>query len=149
MKSNMIKQILGVATLSLAAVFAQAETKIAIVDMQRAVLASDAAQEAIEIFKKEKQSDIDTLAGLEKDLKGMQDNLKKNADTEYWDHYSRYIISNATHTRAHTHFSSVGQNAHPGRARCSPHWKNECGPCRYMKMKKDVAAYNQAHGRKV
>ena len=82
-------------------------------------------------------------------VSGQANNLKKNADTEYWDHYSRYIISNATHTRAHTHFSSVAQNAHPGRARCSPHWKNECGPCRYMKMKKDVAAYNQAHGRKV
>lgn len=41
-------------------------------------------------------------------VSGQANNLKKNADTEYWDHYSRY-----------------------------------------MKMKNDVAAYNQAHGRKV
>ena len=80
MKGNMIKQLLSVVALAMAATFAQAEAKIAVVDMQRAVLASDAVQKAIELFKKEKQSDIDTLANLEKELAEMQDHLKKNAD---------------------------------------------------------------------
>jgi len=39
-------------------------------------------------------------------VSGQANNLKKNADSEYWEHYSRYT-----------------------------------------KMKKDVAAYNKAHGR--
>lgn len=60
--------------------FTLAETKIAVVDMQRAVLASNAAQAAIEKFKAAKKADIDSIAGIEKELKAIQDNIQKNGE---------------------------------------------------------------------
>jgi len=54
--------------------------KIAVVDMQRAVLASDDAKAAIEKFRSAKQSDIDTISKLETGLKGIQDKIAKDGE---------------------------------------------------------------------
>jgi len=73
-------RILMIALLATFSSLTFAETKIAVVDMQRAVLASDAAKEAIEKFKQEKKADMDTITGIEKELKEIQDNIQKNGE---------------------------------------------------------------------
>jgi len=69
-----------IALLALTASFAQAEMKIAVVDMQRAVLASDEAKDAMVKFRATKQSDIDTITKLETELKGIQDKITKDGE---------------------------------------------------------------------
>ncbi len=73
-------RFLQVALLAMAASFAQAEVKIAVVDMQRAVLASDEAKVAVEKFRNEKKGDIDTITTLELELKSIQDKIAKDGD---------------------------------------------------------------------
>jgi outer membrane protein len=73
-------RFLQVALLAMAASFAQAEVKIAVVDMQRAVLASDEAKVAVEKFRAEKKGEIDTITTLELELKGIQDKIAKDGD---------------------------------------------------------------------
>ena len=73
-------RLCSILMLALVATVSQAETKIAVVDMQRAVLSSDAAKVAIEKFKVDKKADIDTLTTLETGLKEIQDNIQKNGD---------------------------------------------------------------------
>ena len=73
-------RFLQIALLAMTATFAQAEMKIAVVDMQRAVLASDEAKAAVEKFRAAKQDDIDTISKLETELKGIQDKIAKDGD---------------------------------------------------------------------
>lgn len=69
-----------IALLAMTASFAQAEMKIAVVDMQRAVIASDEAKVALEKFRAAKQDDIDTISQLETELKGIQDKIAKDGE---------------------------------------------------------------------
>lgn len=73
-------RFLQVALLAMTASFAQAEMKVAVVDMQRAVLASDQAKAAVEKFRVSKQGEIDTITKLETELKGIQDKIAKDGD---------------------------------------------------------------------
>ena len=73
-------RFLQIALLAMTASFAQAEMKIAVVDMQRAVLASDEAKVAVEKFRAAKQDDIDTISKLETELKGIQEKIAKDGD---------------------------------------------------------------------
>jgi outer membrane protein len=69
-----------IALLAMTASFAQAEMKIAVVDMQRAVLASDEAKVAVDKFRAAKQDDIDTISQLETELKDIQDKITKDGE---------------------------------------------------------------------
>ena len=73
-------RLLKIALLTMTATFAQAEMNIAVVDMQRAVLASDEAKVAVEAFRVAKQDDIDTITKLEVELKGIQEKIAKDGD---------------------------------------------------------------------
>jgi len=73
-------RFLPVALLAMTATFAQAEMKIAVVDMQRAVLASDEAKVAVEKFRGEKKSEINTITTLELELKSIQDKIAKDGE---------------------------------------------------------------------
>lgn len=94
-------RFLQVALLALAATTAQAETSIAVVDMQRAVLASDEAKVAIEKFRSAKQSDIDTITKLETELKGIQDKIAK--DGEVMSEDERRKLKNSFEEKATTY----------------------------------------------
>ena len=69
-----------IALLAMTATLAHAEMKIAVVDMQRAVLSSDQAKVAVDKFRAAKQGDIDTITQLEKELKGIQEKMSTSAD---------------------------------------------------------------------
>lgn len=73
-------RFLNIALLTMATSFAQAEMNIAVVDMQRAVLASDEAKVAVEKFRAEKQSEINTITTLELELKSIQEKIAKDGD---------------------------------------------------------------------
>jgi outer membrane protein len=73
-------RFLNVVLLTMVASFAQAEMNIAVVDMQRAVLASDEAKVAVNKFRAEKKSEIDTITSLELELKGIQDKIAKDGE---------------------------------------------------------------------
>ncbi|MBQ0729776.1 MAG: OmpH family outer membrane protein, partial [Oleispira antarctica] len=87
--------------LAMAASFAQAEMKIAVVDMQRAVLASDEAKIAVEKFRAAKQDDIDTISKLETELKGIQDKIAK--DGEIMSEDERRKLKNSFEEKATTY----------------------------------------------
>jgi outer membrane protein len=82
-----------IALLAMTASFAQAEMKIAVVDMQRAVLASDEAKVAVEKFRTAKQDDIDTISQLETELKGIQDKIAKDGEIMSEDERRKIKIS--------------------------------------------------------
>jgi outer membrane protein len=90
-----------IALLAMTASFAQAEMKIAVVDMQRAVLASDEAKVAVEKFRAAKQDDIDTISQLETELKGIQDKIAK--DGEIMSEDERRKIKNSFEEKATTY----------------------------------------------
>lgn len=90
-----------VALLAMTATFAQAEVSIAVVDMQRAVLASDEAKIAVEKFRQEKQSEIDTITKLETELKGIQDKIAK--DGEIMSEDERRKLKNSFEEKATTY----------------------------------------------
>jgi outer membrane protein len=90
-----------IALLAMTASFAQAEMKIAVVDMQRAVLASDEAKVAVEKFRAAKQDDIDTISKLETELKGIQDKIAK--DGEIMSEDERRKIKNSFEEKATTY----------------------------------------------
>lgn len=94
-------RFLQVALLALAATAAQAETSIAVVDMQRAVLASDEAKVAVEKFRAAKQSEIDTITKLETELKGIQDKIAK--DGEIMSEDERRKLKNSFEEKATTY----------------------------------------------
>lgn len=73
-------RFLQIALLAMTVNFAQAEMKIAVVDMQRAVLASDEAKAAVEKFREAKKDDIETITKLETELKGIQDKIAKDGE---------------------------------------------------------------------
>ncbi|WP_419811693.1 OmpH family outer membrane protein [Bacterioplanoides sp.] len=54
--------------------------KIAVVDMERALFLSEAAEAADKQFKEENKADIDKLKDLEAALRNMQEQVQKNAD---------------------------------------------------------------------
>jgi outer membrane protein len=90
-----------IALLAMTASFAQAEMKIAVVDMQRAVLASDEAKVAVEKFRAAKQDDIDTISQLETELKGIQDKMAK--DGEIMSEDERRKLKNSFEEKATTY----------------------------------------------
>jgi outer membrane protein len=90
-----------IALLAMTASFAQAEMNIAVVDMQRAVLASDEAKVAIDKFRIVKQDDIDTISQLETELKGIQDKIAK--DGEIMSEDERRKIKNSFEEKATTY----------------------------------------------
>lgn len=94
-------RFLKVALLAMTATFAQAEVSIAVVDMQRAVLASDEAKAAVEKFRQEKQSEIDTIAKLETELKGIQEKIAK--DGEIMSEDERRKLKNSFEEKATTY----------------------------------------------
>lgn len=94
-------RFLKVALLAMTATFAQAEVSIAVVDMQRAVLASDEAKIAVEKFRQEKQSEIDTITKLETELKGIQDKIAK--DGEIMSEDERRKLKNSFEEKATTY----------------------------------------------
>lgn len=94
-------RFLQVAVLAMAASVAQAETSIAVVDMQRAVLASDEAKVAVEKFRAAKQSEIDTITKLETELKGIQDKIAK--DGEIMSEDERRKLKNSFEEKATTY----------------------------------------------
>lgn len=94
-------RFLPVALLAMTATFAQAEMKIAVVDMQRAVLASDEAKVAVEKFRGEKKSEIDTITTLELELKGIQDKIAK--DGEIMSEEERRKLKNSFEEKATTY----------------------------------------------
>ncbi|MEK9712065.1 MAG: OmpH family outer membrane protein [Thalassolituus sp.] len=55
-------------------------TRVAVVDMERALFLSDAAQEAVKAFEKTNQTDIDKLKGLQEDLMAAQKKVEKEGD---------------------------------------------------------------------
>lgn len=57
-----------------------AETKIAVVDMERALFLSDSAKVAAAQFEKDNKADIDKLDSLEKTLRAAKAKLDKDAD---------------------------------------------------------------------
>ncbi|MGK0249651.1 MAG: outer membrane protein [Oleispira sp.] len=90
-----------IALLVMTASFAQAEMKIAVVDMQRAVLASDEAKIAVDKFRAAKQDEIDTISQLETELKGIQDKIAK--DGEIMSEDERRKIKNSFEEKATTY----------------------------------------------
>jgi outer membrane protein len=90
-----------IALLAMTTSFAQAEMKIAVVDMQRAVLASDEAKVAVEMFRAAKQDDIDTISQLETELKGIQDKMAK--DGEIMSEDERRKLKNSFEEKATTY----------------------------------------------
>ncbi|MFT7410969.1 MAG: outer membrane protein [Oleispira sp.] len=90
-----------IALLAMTASFAQAEMKIAVVDMQRAVLASDEAKVAVEKFRAAKQDDIDTISQLETELKGIQDKIAKDGEIMSEDEHRK--IKNSFEEKATTY----------------------------------------------
>jgi outer membrane protein len=94
-------RFLPVALLAMTATFAQAEMKIAVVDMQRAVLASDEAKVAVEKFRGEKKSEIDTITTLELELKSIQDKIAK--DGEIMSEEERRKLKNSFEEKATTY----------------------------------------------
>lgn len=94
-------RFLKVALLAMTATFAQAEVSIAVVDMQRAVLASDEAKAAVEKFRNEKQSEIDTITKLETELKGIQEKIAK--DGEIMSEDERRKLKNSFEEKATTY----------------------------------------------
>ncbi len=59
---------------------AVAASKVAVVDMERAVFLSDAAKNSIKAFEQDNSSDISKLKSLESDLRALQEKREKNAD---------------------------------------------------------------------
>ena len=59
---------------------AAADTKIAVVDMERALFLSDAAKAAAAQFEKDNKADISKLESLEKTLRDAKAKLDKDAD---------------------------------------------------------------------
>jgi len=55
-------------------------TKIAVVDMERALFLSDAAKASVKQFEQDNQSEIGKLKGLEKQLRSLKEKLEKEAD---------------------------------------------------------------------
>lgn len=94
-------RFLQIALLAMTATFAQAEMKIAVVDMQRAVLASDEAKAAVEKFRTAKQDDIDTISKLETELKGIQEQIAK--DGEVMSEDQRRKLKNSFEEKATTY----------------------------------------------
>jgi outer membrane protein len=94
-------RFLQVALLAMATTFVQAEMKIAVVDMQRAVLASDEAKAAVEKFRAAKQEEIDTITALETALKGIQDKIAK--DGEIMSEDERRKLKNSFEEKATTY----------------------------------------------
>jgi outer membrane protein len=94
-------RFLQVVVLAMTATFAQAEMKIAVVDMQRAVLASDEAKVAVEKFRAAKQEEIDTITALETALKGIQDKIAK--DGEIMSEDERRKLKNSFEEKATTY----------------------------------------------
>ena len=94
-------RFLNVVLLTMVASFAQAEMSIAVVDMQRAVLASDEAKVAVEKFRAEKQSEIDTITTLELELKAIQDKIAK--DGEIMSEDERRKLKNSFEEKATTY----------------------------------------------
>jgi outer membrane protein len=94
-------RFLQIALLAMTTTFAQAEMKIAVVDMQRAVLASDEAKIAVEKFRAAKQEDIDTITALETALKGIQDRIAKDGEVMSEDEHRK--LKNSFEEKATTY----------------------------------------------
>jgi outer membrane protein len=94
-------RFLQIALLAMTTTFAQAEMKIEVVDMQRAVLASDEAKIAVEKFRAAKQEDIDTITALETALKGIQDRIAKDGEVMSEDEHRK--LKNSFEEKATTY----------------------------------------------
>ncbi len=57
-----------------------AQTKVAVVDMERALFLSNAAQASIAQFEKDNTSDINKLKSLEQSLRDLREKIEKDAD---------------------------------------------------------------------
>ena len=73
-----IMALIAAATINVA-VAAEA-TKVAVVDMERALFLSDATQEALKEFGKANKADIDKLKGLQESLTELQKKIEKEKD---------------------------------------------------------------------
>lgn len=59
---------------------ALADTKIAVVDLERALFMSDAAKTARAQFEKDNKADIDALKNLEKNIRDTRQQMERDAD---------------------------------------------------------------------
>lgn len=66
--------------LALTTQFALANGKVAVVDMERALFLSNAAQASLKKFEKENQSEVDKLKELQQDLLALKEKNEKDAD---------------------------------------------------------------------
>jgi len=57
-----------------------ADTKVAVVDMERALFLSDAAKAAVKEFKKANQTELDKLTALQESLMASKERLEKEGD---------------------------------------------------------------------
>jgi len=57
-----------------------ADTKVAVVDMERALFLSDAAKSAVKEFKKANQTELDKLTALQESLMASKERLEKEGD---------------------------------------------------------------------
>jgi outer membrane protein len=57
-----------------------AETKVGVIDMERALFLSDAAKSAVKKFEADNKDDIEKLKSLQKELMATQAKLEKEAD---------------------------------------------------------------------
>lgn len=74
-------RFIWVAFLSCLAVFASAaESKVAVVDMERALFLSDAAKVSIKKFENDNRADIDKLKALQQDVLKTQKTLEQEGD---------------------------------------------------------------------
>lgn len=73
-----ITALIAAATINVA--IAAEATKVAVVDMERALFLSDATQDALKEFEKTNQADIDKLKGLQESLTDIQKKIEKEQD---------------------------------------------------------------------
>lgn len=75
-----MRWMIAVMAAMLVQVAAAAETKVAVVDFERALFMSDAAKEASKKFETDNKGDIDKLNKLKEELVALQDKTKKEGD---------------------------------------------------------------------
>lgn len=75
-----MRWLIAVMAALLVQVAAAEDTKVAVVDMERALFLSDAAKTSAQQFEKDNKADIDKLKGLEQQLLTLKDKMEKDGD---------------------------------------------------------------------
>lgn len=84
-----------------------ADLKVAVVDMERALFMSDAAQSGVKAFEQSNKADIDKLKGLEKELMASRERLEKEGDIMSAD--QRRTLSNEMQQKGQEYQFYVGK----------------------------------------